>query len=55
MSKKGDSTLLIVAGIVLAYTFFRDGAEHVATDIIPLDEPSLVQWAESEGVMALQL
>ena len=45
--------VLIAAGLVLAYVFTR-GGNRIPVQVIPLDEPSQIQWAETDGVMALQ-
>ena len=49
-----DEFVLIAAGGFLAYLFFcRRGGPHIPADVIPLDEPAVLQWAETHGAMFL--
>jgi len=40
---------LIAAAAILAYAFLKGQGQRIVTDVIPLDEPSAVQWAEAES------
>lgn len=54
MRRSAPPWALIAAGAVLAYVFLRNG-NRIPSEVIPLDEPPLIQWAETQGAMALQL
>lgn len=46
---KQEQFLFIAAAAFLAYALLKGQGRRVVTDVIPLDEPSAVQWADAES------
>lgn len=45
---------LIAAGAILAYVLLKGQGRQILTDVIPLDEPAALQWAETQGAIFFQ-